>query len=210
MRVKDNLRVMMFSIVLAVVCAVLLVGASSLTDPRRKANEEAEKVRNFLGALEVPIPKDVTAAQLLEIYESNVRIQDLGGMKAYVYIPADTGDASPKSVAVPFEGAGVWGPMKGVIATDPDMLTIRGLRFYHQEETPGLGAEISSQKFLAQFVGKKIEDKEGKPGIRVLKPGTETDENSVQGITGATMTSDRVQLILSDLAEKISTARGAK
>ena len=207
---KDNLKVLIFALVMATICSVLLVAASSFTAPRRKANERAEKVRNFLGALEVPLPEGVDSKKLLEIYEANVKISDLGEMKAYQYIPADSGSDTPVAIAIAFDGAGVWGPIKGVIATDPNMETIRGLRFYHQEETPGLGGEIGSDKFLSQFVGKKIVGSDGKPGIRVLKPGAATDKNSVHGITGATMTSDRVQEILTDLAEKISKERGAK
>ncbi len=207
---KDNLKVLIFALVMATICSVLLVGASSFTAPRRKANERAEKVRNFLGALEVPMPEGVDSKKLLEIYEANVKISDLGEMKAYQYIPADSGSEVPVAIAIGFDGAGVWGPIKGVIATDPDMVTIRGLRFYHQEETPGLGGEIGSDKFLSQFVGKKIVASDGTPGIRVLKPGAATDENSVHGITGATMTSDRVQEILTDLAKTISKERGAK
>ena len=207
---KDNLKVIIFALVLATSCSLLLVAASQFTAPRRAANEEAEKVRNFLSALEIPMPENIDSKQLLEIYEANVKITDLGEMKAYQYIPAGSGSDTPVSIAVAFEGSGVWGPIKGVIATAPDMETIRGLRFYHQEETPGLGGEIGSDKFLAQFVGKKIVGSTGTPGMRVLKPGSKTDQNSVHGITGATMTSDRVQEILTDLAEKISKERGAK
>lgn len=207
---KDNIKVLIFAISLATACAVLLVAASSFTSPLRKANEEAEKVRNFLAALEIPMPEEVDSKQLLEIYEKNVKISDMGEMKAYKYIPADSASAEPVAIAIAFDGAGVWGPIKGVIATEPDLTTIRGLRFYHQEETPGLGGEIGSDKFLSQFVGKKIVGADGTPEFRVLKPGAQTDQNSVQGITGATMTSDRVTEILTELAKKISKERGAK
>lgn len=204
---KDNMRVITFSVVMALVCSVLLMAASSYTQPYRKANEEAEKVRNFLAALEIPLPEGADAKQLLEVYEANVKIRELGDLMFYEYIPAGSTDGRPVAVAVPFTGAGVWGPIRGVIATEPDLTTIRGLRFYHQEETPGLGGEIASERFLTQFVGKKIVSAAGTPGIRVLKPGAELDENSVSGITGATMTSDRVQGMLTGLAEKIAKER---
>jgi Na(+)-translocating NADH:ubiquinone oxidoreductase C subunit len=207
MHVKDNMRVLIFALLMATVCSVLLMGASAFTAPYRKANAEAEKVRNFLAALEIPLPEGIDAKQLLEIYEANVKIRERGELKLYEYIPADSATGKPVAIAVPFAGQGVWGPIKGVMATEPDMLTVRGLRFYHQEETPGLGGEIVSSKFLGQFVGKTIASADGTPGLKVLKPGAALDQNSVQGITGATMTSDRVQAILTELAQKMAKER---
>jgi Na(+)-translocating NADH:ubiquinone oxidoreductase C subunit len=207
MHVKDNMRVLIFALLMATVCSVLLMGASAFTAPYRKANAEAEKVRNFLAALEIPLPEGIDAKQLLEIYEANVKIRERGELKLYEYVPADSATGKPVAIAVPFAGQGVWGPIKGVMATEPDMLTVRGLRFYHQEETPGLGGEIASSKFLEQFIGKKITSADGTPGLKVLKPGVKLDPNSVQGITGATMTSDRVQAILTELAQKMAKER---
>ena len=66
-------------------------------------------------------------------------------------------------MAVPFSGSGVWGPIEGVLALEPDMQTIRGVRFYKQEETPGLGGEIASDWFQAQFKGKTLVSAAGDP-----------------------------------------------
>ena len=178
------MRVIVFAVVMALVCSILLMAASAFTEPRRKANEEAEKVRNFLAALEISLPEGADAEKLLEVYEANVKIREAGELKLYEYIPVDSATGKPVAVAIPFSGAGVWGPIRGVIATESDMTTVRGLRFYHQEETPGLGGEITSAKFLDQFVGKKLISPEGTPMFRVLKPGAELDIHSVSGITG--------------------------
>ena len=83
------------------------------------------------------------------------------------------------------------------------METIRGLTFYEQEETPGLGGEIASRWFRDQFVGKSIVDGSGNPGIIISSSG-ESAANKVDGISGATMTCDKVQMILNEVINKIS------
>ena len=86
--------------------------------------------------------------------EENVRQEDLGELTLYRYIqPEGSGEA--EIMAVEFEGPGLWGPIKGFLALGADAETIRGLTFYEQEETPGLGGEIASESFRRQFEGKK-------------------------------------------------------
>ena len=43
---------------------------------------------------------------------------------------------------MPIEGVGMWGTLYGFLALDRDGNTMRGLTFYDQKETPGLGGEI--------------------------------------------------------------------
>ncbi|NIO84625.1 MAG: FMN-binding protein, partial [Candidatus Aminicenantes bacterium] len=82
-----------------------------------------------------------------------------------------------------------------------------GIRFYQQEETPGLGGEIGSAWFQEQFVGKKIVSASGEPGFKVLKVGQTGGINAVDGITGATMTSERVQTIIDNLSKVLDEER---
>ena len=146
---------------------------------------------------------------LLEIFDRDVRIKKLGELALLEYVPASSNSPEPVAVAMPFSGMGVWGPMKGVLALEPDLRTIRGISFYQQEETPGLGGEIAAEWFQKQFVNKEIVSNAGEPGFRVLKPGAAPGKNEVDGITGATMTSNRVQLLLDNLAKSIGKERSA-
>ena len=82
---------------------------------------------------------------------------------------------------VPMQGKGLWGPIWGYIAIAPDGKTVLGANFDHKSETPGLGGEITTEKFQSQFKGKQISD-EGK-----YVP-IEFD-----AITGATKTSNGVR-----------------
>jgi len=207
LRVRDNVRTVVFAIVLALVCSLVLTAASLYTAPYRSANEKAEEVLNFLSALEVPIHTGADAEALLSVFDKNVRMRRLGDLSLYEYVPDASSSEKPIAVAVPFSGPGLWGPVNGVLALEPDLRTIRGIRFYKHEETPGLGGEISADWFQKQFRGKEMVSGAGKPGLSILKPGSALHGNSVDGITGATMTCDRVQTILDGLAAALEKER---
>jgi len=83
------------------------------------------------------------------------------------------------------------------------MKTIRGITFYEQEETPGLGGDIVTEGFRKRFVGKTIHDKDDNMGIVICKPGTAKEQNEIDGITGATMTCDKVQAMLNEVIKSI-------
>jgi len=95
---------------------------------------------------------------------------------------------------VPVVGKGLWGPIWGYVALESDMETIYGAVFDHKTETPGLGAEIKDIPFQEKFSDpddvKKIQHVE--PHFAVVKSGLKTNEYSVDGITGGTITSKGV------------------
>ncbi len=95
---------------------------------------------------------------------------------------------------VPVRGKGLWGPIWGYISLEADMNTVYGASFAHKSETPGLGAEIETEKFQQQFVGKKIFDESGDfVSVTVIKGGASPDDmHGVDAISGATITSKGV------------------
>jgi Na+-transporting NADH:ubiquinone oxidoreductase subunit C len=152
--------------------------------------------------LDVNLPSDTSAKRLKEVFKNNVREEQRSGIEAYVrFLPGAQGQV--QAIALRFSGPGLWGPIKGFLALEPDMKTIRGLTFYEQEETPGLGGEIATKRFRDQFAGKSIEDEDGNPGVIISSSG-DPAPNKVDGISGATMTCDKVQMMLNELIEKIS------
>ncbi|HUX12802.1 MAG TPA: FMN-binding protein [Spirochaetia bacterium] len=203
---SNSARIIAFSIALGLICSALLAGINALTAPYRLSNEKAEEVRNILDALNVPVAPDATQADLVATFDRDVKQKSLGSLSTYAYAPSGGGTIA--GYAIPFTGAGLWGPVSGVIALEPDLKTIRGVRFFKQEETPGLGGEISSDWFQKQFAGKKIISEAGAPGFSVLKPEAPAGPNSVDGITGATMTSNRVETMLTNVARDIFKETG--
>ena len=97
---------------------------------------------------------------------------------------------------VPIYGAGLWGPVWGYIAFQPDGKTIAGAYFDHESETPGLGAKIKDEAWFREaFVG-ETPDFADKNVFEIVKGGAPRDaegksviDNKIDAITGATMTS---------------------
>lgn len=196
---KGNVYTLVYAAVLGTACSMVLTFAASFTAPYKKANAEAEEVKNILLALNVSIPEKVSSGELVEIYKKNVREQQRGGITTYVYTPAGGGEGA---IAIRFAGPGLWGPIKGFLALDPTLTEIKGITFYEQEETPGLGGEIVKPSFRDKFVGLSIRDEAGNPGI-IIKSGSEEAPNKVDGISGATMTCDKVQQMLNEAIKSI-------
>ncbi|MEZ4908109.1 MAG: NADH:ubiquinone reductase (Na(+)-transporting) subunit C [Saprospiraceae bacterium] len=95
-------------------------------------------------------------------------------------------------------GKGLWDEISGYLALDGDKNTIHGASFDHKGETPGMGAEMKDNpKFAAEFKGKAIFDDKGNlVSIDVRKGGAVDKMHDVDGITGATLTSDGITRML--------------
>lgn len=118
--------------------------------------------------------------------------------RAVVYHLLDKGE--PAQVVIPIEGQGLYSTIYGFIALDADGRTVRGLAFYEQGETPGLGDEITSHKWRALWPGRKAFDDDWQVCLRVKKGAAgspDEDPCQVDGVSGATVTSDAVSHMLS-------------
>ena len=108
-----------------------------------------------------------------------------------------------QGVALPVAGKGLWSTLFGYIALEPDLDTVLGIQFYKHGETPGLGGEVEKEWFTDNFIGKKIRNVEGEIiGIKVLKGKVDDSKedaiHQVDGISGATVTSNGVTIFLKD------------
>ncbi len=108
------------------------------------------------------------------------------------------GKEGEKSTAIAFEvgGPGFWARIDAIIALESDLETIRDLRILAHTETPGLGARIVEPWFQTQFKGKRI-----KPHLFVVPYRKAVGENEVDGITGATETSKKLEDIINNGAD---------
>ena len=110
-------------------------------------------------------------------------------------------------IIIPVRGSGLWGPIWGNVALGSDMNTVSGVTFDHAGETPGLGAEINTEKFQAPFKNKKLFDSSNRfVSIKVEKPGTYTsDSHTVDAISGGTITSKALEAMIRDSLEPYKT-----
>jgi Na+-transporting NADH:ubiquinone oxidoreductase subunit C len=106
---------------------------------------------------------------------------------------------------IPMTGNGLWGAIWGYIALNDDCNTIYGVYFSHASETPGLGAEIASDKFQNRFtkdkdgnaIVKKVYDENGKVALAVEKGKGVAGENyHIDAVSGATITCSGLQVML--------------
>lgn len=198
---KDNIYTICYAGILGIVCSLLLTATAQFAAPHAQASASSEEMANILAILKVPVAAGADAKQLIKIYKANITEEKRGGLTVYLY--RRPGQRGIEAAAFPFSGPGLWGPIKGFLALEPDMKTIRGISFYQQEETPGLGGEIASDWFQKQFVGKSIVGKNGKSGIIISKSKGKAEPNHVDAITGATMTSNKVEDMLNKIIDKI-------
>lgn len=99
-------------------------------------------------------------------------------------------------VILPVRGKGLWSTMSGFIALDKDLNTVLGFGFYSHAETPGLGGEVDNPNWKSLWLGKKIYSDSGEVKMNVIKghvdPATADAEYKVDGLAGATLTSNGV------------------
>jgi len=97
-----------------------------------------------------------------------------------------------EQVVLPIEGMGMWGMVYGFLSMDRDGNTVRGITFYEQKETPGLGGEIANPRWQALWIGRKAYDAAWEPRLAIIKGRAgppEQDPHKVDGLSGATITS---------------------
>jgi len=199
---KDSLYTVFYAAALGIVCSLLLTAAAKFTEPYRESNSKAEKMRNILEVLSVPFDENSAPQKLEKVFEKNVKHKEDGPLERYGYLQPGATNVF-KTLAFPFEGPGLWGPIKGFLSLKNDLKTIQSISFYEHEETPGLGGEITADWFRNQFKGKSIIGPDGQPGIKIVQNGASKD-NEVDAISGATLTSQKVEKMLNTVIKQIN------
>ena len=81
------------------------------------------------------------------------------------------------------------------------MNTVAGIIIAHKGETPGLGVEIATPKYQANFVGKTIFEGDEFVSVKLRKGGAKDPAHEVDAISGGTKTSDGVTAMLLQQSE---------
>ena len=207
---NSNVYIITYSVVMVVIVAVLLSLAAIGLKPRQDANilnEKKSQIVKALGYDATTSYDDVVAEAALLNAEGAVVENDTQKVFDALQSVKDSRDAGEfpifkakdGSVVVPLYGAGLWGPIWGYVALASDMNTVKGIVLDHSGETPGLGAEITTAKHQAMYVGKTVFEGEELVGITLKKGGAaEGAMHEVDAITGGTKTSDGVSAMIKD------------
>jgi len=202
-----------------ILVAVLLALAATALKPAQDANIALEKKKNILmsvGYEGTNYDKDYDSFITSEVVDRKGNVVE--GVNAFdidpkreakkgedeQLLPVFTYNSSEgKYFIFPVTGKGLWGGIWGYIALNDDLETIKGAVYDHKTETPGLGAEITEKWFQQAFEGKKILNEKGDlESIHVKKGrGNKLDDHSVDGISGATITSKGVDKMLKKYLE---------
>ena len=185
MKDKPYFAIVYMFIVTAVFSSAL-IGFARMTRGRVEANLQL----NFERAVVQSFPEIEynNNQQIHQIYTEQFRKDEPTG--AFVYEK----DGQLAGYAVPFSGQGFWDKIEGVIGIALDKRTIRGIAFYEQKETPGLGARIGEAEFRNQLVGKKLLD--APQPIGIIPEAQTPAANEVHAVTGATQTSVRLEALM--------------
>lgn len=223
---NSNIYTVVYSAIIVVIVAFLLAFISSYLKPAQDVNVALDKKRQILAALNL---RDLTDNEVAEQYKNIVESDDIinadnqivkkgtkGGEDAGFKLNSSDFKAGRLALfvckinnetkyVIPVYGMGLWGPISGYIAIDYDKNTVFGAYFTHESETAGLGAEIKDNiEWQKQFIGKKL-TKAGVNGIAlsVLKKNDVKDKTTqCDGVTGATLTSNGVDMMLKDCLGK--------
>jgi Na+-transporting NADH:ubiquinone oxidoreductase subunit C len=208
-------------VALCLVCAIIVSFASVQLRPLQQANKARDIQSNILAAAGIAKVENISEVFEAKIetrfvdmqsgdfaepienfdfektkYDSELGqslkeqgIKDIAGIqrvtkRSPVYISKND-DGSTDAIILPIQGYGLWGLMYGFISLESDGDTIKSIIFYKHNETPGLGGEIQNPQWTATWQGKELP-------IEIVKGGAKGNEHEIDGLSGATLTSNGV------------------
>jgi Na+-transporting NADH:ubiquinone oxidoreductase subunit C len=187
---------------MVVIVAFLLAFVSSALKPQQDINVALDKKKQVLAALNI---RDLSDSEAEKKYSEVVKKDEAFALNSSDYkegrLAIYEGEVDgAKKYVVPVYGMGLWGPIWGYVAVNDDCNTVYGAYFNHDSETAGLGAEIKDSKaWQDKFIGKTIYDANGTPVLKVVKSSeVKNPQSEVDGVTGATLTSNGVSDMLQD------------
>ncbi|MBO4575449.1 MAG: FMN-binding protein [Bacteroidales bacterium] len=162
-----------YIIILVAIVSVLLSAAAMWLQPYQHRNQENEKRVSILKAAGITEVNSDNVEQLFKQHCTSV----VGGE-----LPMYTIDN--QITVIPMKGNGLWGPIWGYIGIAADGKTVTGAVFDHKSETPGLGAEITTDYYQSQYKGKQLQLNNNNVSLEV------------DAITGATRTSVGIEKMI--------------
>lgn len=212
---NSNAYIMVYTTVIVVIVALMLALTYSVLNNRMENNVRLDKKKQILSSLPAVNVEGGNVSKLYNEYIKEYVMLDSNGQVTktvdnFDYEPSKS--ELPMYVAevngevkyiIPLYGKGLWGAIWGYIALNSDKNTVYGVYYSDDSETPGLGAEIATKKFQNQFQGKHIMYNGGFASIAVEKGGkVAANQDQVDAISGATITSKGVQSMLYDCMAK--------
>lgn len=199
MKRDGMLYTVLFTFVICIVFVFFLALANELTKDRVAANRRLSERSAILAALGIVY---ADASQVDALY--NAQVSEIKTDQGDIYKTTVTGKARYAAMVA---GPGLWGTIRAILAVDESVERIEGFQIVSHNETPGLGGRIDEGWFQAQFRGEKI----GPEGIVVLqgsgKGDPDPNNSQLDGVTGASRTSQAIQDIVNREIRVFKTLR---
>lgn len=196
MNKQSLLYTVVFTFVVSFVFVLFLSFANQTTAPLVERNRELARQRSILAAMGIDF---TTPEEILEKF-SGVEQVSRGDMTLF-----RTEINGQMAYAKEFVGAGLWGPIEGVLAVSGNLERALGLEIVDHNETPGLGGRITERWFKDQVRGLRLVD----GVIRVGSPGdgdSDKENGQIDAVTGATRTSESMEVIFRNELRRIAEA----
>lgn len=215
---NSNSYTIIYSIIIVILVAFLLAFVFQALKPMQDANVALDKKKQILNSLNIrDLNNEEAAAKYQEVVLADEIIDEQGnvlekgeqGGENYGF-KLNSADFKNGKLAlfvckvdgqtkyvIPVYGMGLWGAINGYIAINADKSTVFGTYFDHDSETAGLGAEIKDNRaWQNQFQGKKLFAQDPHKIALAVSKKVEDPSTQVDGITGATLTSNGVTEML--------------
>lgn len=214
---NSNVYIIIYTIVMVVIVGALLAFLATSLKPMQDENKLKEKKNAIMKAFkaEGDFDKLVTIYRLngtelseveadaqAAIFEELEKRGDLA--KAEKDLPLfKYAEGDVVKYVIPLVGKGLWGDIWGYASVQPKdgNVVITGIVMDHAGETPGLGAEIATDRVQGMFVDKALYNEAEEFAVRMQKGGARND-HEVDAITGGTKTCDGVNAMLKDCISK--------
>ena len=188
---NGNVYTFCYAAVMVIIVAFLLAFISSALKPIQDANVERDTKKQILTSLNIA----GLAGEAIDKKYDEVITSELKEEAGKVFVATVNGVTK---YVLPVKGRGLWGGLWGYISVNEDKQTVYGTYFDHESETAGLGARIKERWFQEQFNGKPIFNEEGDVVLTVVKEGNSKAETEIDGVTGATLTSNGVGAMVTE------------
>ena len=219
---NSDLYAVFYAAVVVIIVAFLLAAVSSSLGERQQQNIRLDKMKQILSSLNIKNVGDAQA-EYNKVVKSDAIINANGeSVKDNGGFDVKNDDITPDNLplyicevdgetkyVIPMLGQGLWGGIWGYMAVNSDGNTIYGTYFSHSSETPGLGAEIASEKFTSLFEGKQLLDG-GNVALVVKKGANASSASEVNAISGATITCTGLDAMLKKYLENYKAFLAAK
>lgn len=200
MNKQSTLYTIIFMFIVSFAFVFLLSLTNEATKEQIELNEQIARQRAILAAMGLTFESDQAVLERFDEVESVER----DGVTVY----RTTADGETR-YAKEFAGGGLWGTIRGVLGVNDDVSVTTGLEIINHNETPGLGGRIVEPWFQRQFRGERITD--GSITFPEKGEGDFNHENGeVDGITGATRTTESMERIVNREIDTLSSIIGGE